>query len=59
MHDCCGRHVVPRHVVRFEREMQEIVYRTPGDPEPDVRIKPVIKVSLIQNNALLDSSLGM
>jgi hypothetical protein len=47
MHDCCGWHVVPRHVVRFEREMQEIVYRTPGAPEPDVRIEPVIKVGLI------------
>jgi hypothetical protein len=47
MHDCCGRHVVAGHVVRFKREMQEIVYHTPGDPEPDVRIKPVIKVILI------------
>jgi len=42
MHDCCGR-----HVVRFKRGMQEIVFRTPGDPEPDVSIEPVIKVVLI------------
>ena len=39
--------VVPGHVVRFKREMQEIVFRTPGDPEPDVSIEPVIKVVLI------------
>ncbi len=32
---------------RFKREMQEIVYEAPGDPEPDVRIEPVIKVVLI------------
>ena len=47
MHECCGRHVVVGHVVRFKREMQEIVYEAPGDPEPDVRIEPVIKVVLI------------
>jgi hypothetical protein len=39
--------VVPGHVVRFKREMQEIVCHTPGDPEPDVRIEPVNKVVLI------------
>jgi hypothetical protein len=47
MHGCCGWHVVAGHVVRFKREMQEVVYHTPGDPEPDVRIEPVIKVVLI------------
>jgi len=47
MHDCCGQHLVVGNVVRFKREMQEIVYNTPADPEPDVRIKPVIKVVLI------------
>jgi hypothetical protein len=47
MHDCCGRHVIAGHLVRFKREMQEVVYRTPGEPKPDVRIKPVIKVVLI------------
>jgi len=47
MHDCCGQYVVAGHVVRFKREMQEIVYHTPGNPEPYVRIKPVIEVVLI------------
>jgi len=47
MHDCCGQHLVVGNVVRFKREMQEIVYNTPADPEPDVRIEPVIKVVLI------------
>jgi len=47
MHDCCGWHIVAGHVVRFKKEMQEAVYHTPGDPKPDVRIEPVIKVILL------------
>jgi hypothetical protein len=41
--DYCGRQVVPGHVVRFKREVQEDMYRTPGNPDPDVRIETFIK----------------
>ena len=47
LHVCCGRHVVPGHIVRFKREVQEIIYRVPGDPEPDARIETVIKAVLV------------
>ena len=46
-HECCGRHVVPGHIVRFKREVQEILYQVPGDPDPDARIETVIKAVLV------------
>ncbi len=58
MHDCCGW-----HVVRFKKEMQEVVYHIPVEI-----LNLMLGLSLLsrlflslmaQNNALLDSSLGM
>jgi hypothetical protein len=43
LHDCCGRQVVPGHVVRFKREVQEVIYQTPVNPDPDARIETAIK----------------
>jgi hypothetical protein len=33
--------------VRFKREVQEILYQVPGDPDPDARIETVIKAVLV------------
>jgi hypothetical protein len=46
-HACCGRHVVPGNIVWFKREVMEVVYQVPGDPEPDARIETVIKAVLV------------
>jgi hypothetical protein len=46
-HACCGRHVVPGNIVRFKREVMEVVYQVPGDPEPDTRIETMIKAVLV------------
>jgi hypothetical protein len=43
--------VVPGHVVRFNREVQEVIYQTHGDPDPDVYIKTVIKAVLVLDGA--------
>ena len=62
LHVCCGRHVVPGHIVRFKREVQEIIYQVPGDPEPDARIETVIKAvwcSMVQSFVPLDTYQGM
>jgi hypothetical protein len=53
LHDCGGRLVVPGHVVTLKREVQEVVYQTPGDPDPDVHIKTVMKAVLILDGAEL------
>ena len=47
LHVCCGRHVVAGHIVKFKREVQEIIYQVPGDPEPDAWIETVIKAVLV------------
>ena len=44
---CRCHHVVPGHIVRFKREVQDIIYQVPGDPEPDARIETVIKAVLV------------
>jgi hypothetical protein len=44
---CCGRHVVPGNIVRFKREVMEVVYQVQGDPDPDARIETVIKAVLV------------
>jgi hypothetical protein len=46
-HVCCGRDVVPGHIVRFKTEVMEVLYQVPGDPEPDARIETVIKAVLV------------
>jgi hypothetical protein len=46
-HACCGCYVVPGNDARFKREVMEVVYQVPGDPEPDAWIKTVIKAVLV------------
>ena len=46
---CCGSLIVPGHIVRFRREVQEIIYQVPGNPEPDAWIDTVIKAVLVLN----------
>jgi hypothetical protein len=46
-HVCCGRHVVPDHIVRFKTKVMEVLYQVPGVPEPDARIETVIKAVLV------------
>jgi len=53
LHVCCGRHVVPGHIVRFKREVQEIIYQVPGDSESDARIETVIKAVLVLDDRAL------
>jgi hypothetical protein len=42
-HACCGHHIVPGNIVRFKREVMDVIYQVPGVPEPDARIKTMIK----------------
>jgi hypothetical protein len=49
-HACCGHHVVPGNIVWFKREVMEVVYQVPGDPEPDAQIKTMIKAVLVLDN---------
>jgi hypothetical protein len=46
-HACCSHHVVPGNIVRFKREVMEVVYQVQRDPEPDARIETVIKAVLV------------
>ena len=46
-HECCGRHLQPGQIVRLKTEVMEVVYETPGDPEPDARVETVIKAVLV------------
>jgi len=39
--------VMPGNIVWFKREVMEVVYQVPGDPEPDARIETVIKAVLV------------
>jgi hypothetical protein len=50
-HAYCSPHVVPGNIVRFKREVIEVVYQVPGDPEPDARIETVIKAVLVLDGA--------
>jgi hypothetical protein len=46
-HACCGHHVVPGNIVWFKREVMEVVYQVPEDPDPDAQIETVIKAVLV------------
>jgi hypothetical protein len=46
-HECCGRHLQPGQIVRLKTEVMEVVYETPGDPEPDARVETIIKAVLV------------
>jgi hypothetical protein len=52
-HECCGPHVFPGHIIRFKREVQEILYQVPGDPDPVAQIETVIKAVLVLNGTEL------
>jgi hypothetical protein len=45
-HECCGRHLQPGQIIRLKTEAMEVVYETPGDPEPDARVETIIKAVL-------------
>jgi len=49
LHDCCGRQVVPGHMLLGSR--LEVVCQTPGDPDPDVWIETIIKAVLFLDGA--------
>jgi hypothetical protein len=48
-HDCCGMCLQPGNLVRFKREVIQVVYGDANDPEPDYRYETVIKVVVIRD----------
>jgi hypothetical protein len=46
-HDCCRRYLMVGELVRFKREVLQVDYGPPGDPEPDFWYETVMKVIIV------------
>jgi hypothetical protein len=38
---------VPSNIVQFKREVMDVIYQVPRDPEPDAKIETMIKAVLV------------
>ena len=45
--ECCVRRLQPGQIIRFKMEVMQVIYETPGDPEPDTRVETVVKAVLV------------
>ncbi len=57
-HEYCSRHLQPGQIVRLNTEAMEVVYQTPGDPEPNTMVETVIKAVLVLDGMELCITVG-
>jgi hypothetical protein len=48
-HDWCGKYLMVGELVRFKREVIQVDYGPPGDPEPDFWYETVMKVIVVRD----------